>query len=398
MRVSRVVRENYDRRPYPAFEPKKRYTPKWQLAPMRWIEAMWSRRDPPKRILVAGCGTGNEVFALHRFYPKAEVVGVDFSRRSIDIARQLHRRFFGKANLKFSWADVTSPGFRKSAGGAFDFISCHGVLSYIEEPDRGIAALAKCLGRDGALYLGVNGPVHLSQSWRPALRDFGIDPQTFEDGPDLRRTLQLFDAMAGHDPGFISGAGAEYLSSDLFGPINHSWPLSRWTRLCANEGLILRGSYWSHRVLRSVINRDLYEQLLPRTRAQAHELADKIAPTGFHWLVFDRNKESAGIWTNESVLLGQAVVQTKLYKVTWPLPRQIGRGFRNIVLKSESTNTHVEVKLPRTIVEVVRRSNSSISLRDLVQSLPARIKPTELRKHLYLFYLLGAINMRTPQT
>lgn len=397
MRLSRIVRQNYDRRPYPAVGTQKRYTPTWQIAPMRWIEAMWSRQDPPGRILVAGCGTGNEVFALHRVYPKAEIVGIDFSRRSIVIARNLHRRFFGQAKLKFGWADVTSRNFKKSAGGEFDFITCHGVLSYIEKPARGIAALESCLARDGALYLGVNGSIHLSQFWRPGLSDFGIDPQTFEDRSDLRRILKLFDAMAGHDLGFVSDLGAEYLSSDLFGPVIHTWPLSRWTRLCAQHGLFLRGSYWSHRILRAVINHELYEQLLPRTRAQAHELADKIAPTGFHWLVLDRHRESAGLWTNETNLLRHAIVQTKLYKIKWPAQRKIDRPYRKIVLKSESTNTQVEAKLPAILIELIRRANQATDLRDLLQSLRARIKPAELRKYLYLLYLLGAINFRRPE-
>ena len=334
---------------------------------------------------------------MHRCYPKAEIVGVDFSHRSIAIARNLHRRFFGKAKLKFGWADVTSRGLKKSLGGEFDFVTCHGVLSYIEEPVQGIAALETCLAPMGALYLGVNGPIHLSQFWRPGLRAVGIDPGTFEDGPELRRILKLFDAMADNEPGFISGLGADYLSSDLFGPIIHNWPLTRWIQLCGQHGLFLRGSYWSHQVLRSVINRELYEELLPRSRAQAHVLTDKIAPTGFHWLVFDRSKEPAGLWTNESQLLRHAVVQTKLYNVKWPGQRQAGRGSPRVVLKSKSTNTYVEVKLPAGFIELIHHCNPATALRDLLPSLPVRMKFEPLRKYLYLLYLLGAINLRLPE-
>ena len=394
MRVSRIVRDNYDRRPYPAPKVKTRYVPRWQIAPMRWIEAMWSRRAAPNRILVAGCGTGNEVFALHRFYPNAEIVGVDFSHRSIAIARNLHRRFFGKAKLKFRWADLTSRDFKKSAGGEFDFITCHGVLSYIEKPARGIAALEKCLAADGAVYLGVNGPLHLSRLWRPALSEVGIDPGRFEDRPDLRRILRLFDAMAGHEPGDISESGAEYLSSDLFGPMIHNWPLARWTGLCAQNGLFLRGAYWPHRMLREVLNQELHEQLLPRTRAQVHQLTDKIAPTGFHWLVFDRNSESPRLWTNESNLLRHAVVPTKLYRITWPAGRKIDRGSGTVVFRSESTNTHVEVRLPAAFIELVRRSAPTESLGNILRQLRHKIKPADLKKNLYLLYLLGAINLR----
>lgn len=45
-------------------------------------------QDPSARVLVAGCGTGNDVLALHHRSPTLNLVGVDHSPEMIDIARQ----------------------------------------------------------------------------------------------------------------------------------------------------------------------------------------------------------------------------------------------------------------------------------------------------------------------
>src|SRR3954466_4007680 len=146
MQVGRLVQQSYDRLPYPAVKKAKRFRTIWRIAPMGWIEAMWRRpAGLPRRILVAGCGTGNEAFALHKSFPKASIVGIDFSARSIAIARDLQKRFFPKVDLRFFQADITNRNLDKTTGGKFDFISCHGVLSYLEQPERAIAAVAKCL-------------------------------------------------------------------------------------------------------------------------------------------------------------------------------------------------------------------------------------------------------------
>ena len=58
-------------------------------------------------------------------------------------------------------------------GGDLDFITCHGVLSYVARPDRILEQFARCLSEDGAPYLGVNSETHHSRRWRDVLPSFG---------------------------------------------------------------------------------------------------------------------------------------------------------------------------------------------------------------------------------
>src|SRR5260221_14699576 len=93
--VASKVRRLYEKRPYPGAEEDALTEAKWRLAPMEWLTALWKpgrEAAAAKRILVAGCGTGREAFAMRRKWPKAEIVAVDFSLRSIAVARELQKR------------------------------------------------------------------------------------------------------------------------------------------------------------------------------------------------------------------------------------------------------------------------------------------------------------------
>src|SRR3954451_767082 len=87
----RQVQQIYAERPYPG----RSLRTGWNLPPVAWMQALW-RPDRegvrPTRILVAGCGTGDEAFSMRRRFPGAEIVAFDFSERSIAIAKQSERR------------------------------------------------------------------------------------------------------------------------------------------------------------------------------------------------------------------------------------------------------------------------------------------------------------------
>src|SRR5688572_6770590 len=123
-----LTRRFYDRSPYPPRESARRKL--WHLAPLAWMLAIDDLRPSPRRVLVAGCGTGAEVFRLQAALPDAEIVAVDFSARSIRIARQTQVKS-QRHRARFVAADLTDPDFQKTVGAGFDFIVCHGVLSYV---------------------------------------------------------------------------------------------------------------------------------------------------------------------------------------------------------------------------------------------------------------------------
>src|SRR5205809_7764728 len=102
MNISTEVRRSYELRPYPVVGKRIWNQPRWRPPPPKWIEAMWLRVRVPERILVAGCGTGMEAFAIARRLKHSDVVGVDFSPRSIAIARHLQQHQPGLRHLRLA--------------------------------------------------------------------------------------------------------------------------------------------------------------------------------------------------------------------------------------------------------------------------------------------------------
>ncbi|MGZ8851302.1 MAG: class I SAM-dependent methyltransferase, partial [Thermoanaerobaculia bacterium] len=92
MTIASRVRRIYERRPYPPLS--RRQGGSWTLPSLEWIDALRESPKPfaPTRIFVAGCGVGTEAIAFAQRFPDAEIVGVDFSARSIATARRTQRK------------------------------------------------------------------------------------------------------------------------------------------------------------------------------------------------------------------------------------------------------------------------------------------------------------------
>ncbi len=357
---------------------------------------MWQPAHPPHRVLVAGCGTGREAFALRRRFPNAEIVGIDFSPRSISAAKELQKRNGEFKNIRFVVGDLSSSRLGKIAGDGFDFVSCHGVLSYISRPKRVLENFARCLTADGALYLGVNGEAHYSASWRQSLPEFGLRMTDFQDTPAVRRLLMLFDVLSGSRAGWIGKSRSEYIAGDLFGPLIQNWPVAHWAKLCRATGLHLLGNYSIFRALRPVFYDGLYRSLLPRSRADVVEVFETLRPCGFHRLIFSRRPELRPPWAEPDKLPMWRVNTTGLYGQQWTQRQRRWKTLYNLKLKSPSTNTLVELRIPGWEIELFRRSNGKDSIGDILQSIPVRIRRGFLRDQLYLLYQLAVINLLPP--
>ena len=364
---------------------------------MKWIDAIWQPAQPiPRRIFVAGCGTGLEAFALCRRFPSAQIVAVDFCARSIAVARKLQRKAPQFRQIQFAEGDLTSPKLVKTTGRDFDFISCHGVLSYIPQPERVLQNFAHFLHPHGVLYLGVNGLAHFSSSWRSALPGFGFDVMGFEDGRRLRRVLKLFEAVAEYPVGCIANKNAAYLASDLFGPLIRNLSLSDWIGLCSRSALNFLSSYPAQRALRLVLNNDAGPLLLPRSRAEACELVEILRPSGFHALLFSPRPVENPPWEKARELLRWRVLRTELYGSYSVKRRGPWRALRTVKLKSASINSLVELRAPEWQLEILRQSDGKRSLGEILTRIPIAIASKALCASLYLLYQLAVINLRSP--
>jgi tetratricopeptide (TPR) repeat protein/ubiquinone/menaquinone biosynthesis C-methylase UbiE len=156
------VRGQYETLPFPARDPEgERYvryvTPPDILAKVNQY-CFGGARDFSKglRVLVAGCGTGDSVMWLGeqlRDTP-SEIVALDLSAASIDIA-SARAAVRGLANVRFVNASLLETP--QLGLGAFDYITCLGVLHHLPDPEAGLRALEAVLAPDGGMGLMVYG-------------------------------------------------------------------------------------------------------------------------------------------------------------------------------------------------------------------------------------------------
>jgi SAM-dependent methyltransferase len=156
--ASAEVRNFYERYPYPRpVESLDNYRRLWQDEQRRRAEFHLFWPGKPFRedftILVAGCGTSQAAkYALR--WPKAQVIGIDFSATSLSATENLQRKYHLN-NLQLHQLPIERAG---ELGTSFDQIVCTGVLHHLPDPDAGLKVLRDLLQPDGALNLMVYAP------------------------------------------------------------------------------------------------------------------------------------------------------------------------------------------------------------------------------------------------
>jgi SAM-dependent methyltransferase len=397
--LSEQIRRIYERRPYPFGNAKALTHRTWTLG-LEWMLAIGrsDRRRTPRRVLVAGCGDGTEAFNLRRFLPASEIVAVDFSKRSIGIARRLQKRRSRLRSIRFVLGDLSDRKLPKQIGDGFDLILCHGVFSYIPKAAQVLRTFARLLAPDGVLYLGVNGASHLSLRLRRALPELGFDLRVFKESAGVRRTLRLCDCvLSGDRMPRVSHYGAEYLGGDIFGAMNRSLPLREWAAQARRAGLHLRGSQASIRTVRRITESDLDPLLLPRSRAEVAALIDLLSPAQFHRLLFSRTAEANPPWTSRRELGQWRLVTTRLFRMKLPRPPPLVRDrARPLRLTSRLLRLAVTWQMPEWELDLLCRSDGRRSIADVLRPIPLAVPFRDLQRQLYLLYQLGAINLLSP--
>ena len=189
-RIGEVVREFYERHPYPQAGDQLEPTDSGADGEgdrRADYHLYWPRdafRDD-RSVLIAGCGTRQA--ARHAMqWPRARVVGIDVSETSIRLTQALKDKY-DLANLELRHLPVEQAG---DLGARFDQIVCTGVLHHLPDPDAGLAALRAALAPGGAMHLMVYAPygragIYLLQDY---CRRIGLAP-TSTDIRDLSATL-----------------------------------------------------------------------------------------------------------------------------------------------------------------------------------------------------------------
>ncbi len=151
------VRTQYERYPYPPRRPADERktlirTDLDYLAKINHYGFRGRQRFDGFRALVVGGGTGDAtVFLAEQLRRKdAEVVHLDISRASLDIAR---RRAEVRGLTRIQWVNRSLLELPILDLGRFDYINCCGVLHHLADPKAGLAALKSVLAPGGCMGL-----------------------------------------------------------------------------------------------------------------------------------------------------------------------------------------------------------------------------------------------------
>jgi SAM-dependent methyltransferase len=132
---------------------------------------------PPASVLDVGGGAGHQSFPLA--VAGYEITLLDSSPAMLDKARQRLRKLPGDAQRRVRFVEADGERAAEALGGErFDAVLCHGVLGYLEQPERMVEQLCRCARDDGIVSI-MTGNAHaaavrpaLERRWNDALASF----------------------------------------------------------------------------------------------------------------------------------------------------------------------------------------------------------------------------------
>jgi SAM-dependent methyltransferase len=150
--VSLKVKQQYEENPYP------RWIKPAPVQPKSLAEYFGSGIPVPApgprgavEILIAGCGTGQNLVEMAREIADAEVTAIDLSLASLAYAKR-QATALGLHNVTFATADILNLG---SVGRTFDLIDASGVLHHLADPWAAWRMLLKVLRPGGLMRVGL---------------------------------------------------------------------------------------------------------------------------------------------------------------------------------------------------------------------------------------------------
>jgi 2-polyprenyl-3-methyl-5-hydroxy-6-metoxy-1,4-benzoquinol methylase len=144
------------------------------------------------RILVAGCGTGQNAIATARRFARSSVIAFDLSMASLAYAKRKTLEL-GLDNIEYRQADILALG---GLNERFDLIECSGVLHHLEDPYAGWRTLASLLKPRGFMRVGL----YSEAGRRPVVRARElIAAQGFTPDPDGIRACRAAIRARGED-------------------------------------------------------------------------------------------------------------------------------------------------------------------------------------------------------
>lgn len=192
-----------------------------------------------KRILDAGCGTGQRANGVAKMFPDALVTGVDMTSASLDAAREMARKN-GIQNIKFVQCDL----LKLDLGTQFDVIISSGVMHHLEDPAKGLRNLRAHLTDSGVAMIWLYHSLGEYERFlgRELLhRLWGADKSNLDRGASLMDALNL--DLGSHQYGSVSGQVDNEISYRSINADAYMHPIVEAYRLSTGLSMMLDAGY-----------------------------------------------------------------------------------------------------------------------------------------------------------
>ena len=395
--IEQRIKKAYDALPYPGIGVTVDPQINWSWVNMPWIRSLLpfalDGEFSFKRILIAGCGTGNEAFQMRNLFPHAEITAVDYSEASILVARKYQNDHPKYKEIHFEVDDLTIGEGHWAKADYYDFISCHGTMTYIPNTQKAFDSIAKCLAPEGFFYMGANGSKHISIPMRKSFEYLGYDSSGFSDSVEMRRLIELFDRL-NPSQSHLSAYTAAYLDSDLLNTFSLNLTLAEWVEYAKNANLHFVSSAEFIPNLAKTLSPNIFPLLFPQSRQALCQLVAIHAETSFHKLIFSKQAPPEIPWDNLDALLDCEFQTTDLYLIQNPISDIYGELILNATI---AQGLMVGLRWPMLDVSfrLFGQRNGKGRLRDAVGDYlePSIRDEYSLIIRLFMFYQLGIIKI-----
>ncbi len=195
-KISLAVQKMYEENPYPQYKHADHTHPHFAKPTAEFISLETTIANPSfnhqllapnsrPKILIAGCGTGNQVINASR-YKNAQITAIDISKNSLSYAARKSQDY-KMQNIQLRQLDILDARILPNS---YDIIECSGVLHHMQDPARGLAALNTKLKPGGYIKIGLYSKLARQNvtAARELIKGLGIQ-STPEGIRDFRRRI-----------------------------------------------------------------------------------------------------------------------------------------------------------------------------------------------------------------
>ncbi|QFZ92971.2 class I SAM-dependent methyltransferase [Synechococcus elongatus] len=201
------IRAQFDYGPYPRVPLEATPKENYGALAIHDIRSAFYRRDRKLKategacILDVGCGSGFKTLMLALANPRATIVGVDLSAKSVELAQE-RLKFQGFPEVQFYALGLDEIG---QLGLAFDYINCDELLYFFDDPAAALGQMKAVLKPDGIIRTNLHSKNQRLTIYR--LQELFKFLGFFDSNPEAAEMEAVTELMNALQPRVLSRAG-----------------------------------------------------------------------------------------------------------------------------------------------------------------------------------------------